>query len=45
MPRGMSTVTAADYGWMRTADVFRRGLEIGYALTLARGSRPSRCRP
>lgn len=33
----MTSVTAADYGWIRTSDTFRLGGEIGYALILARG--------
>lgn len=38
----MSSVTAADFGWIRTSDVFGLGLEVGYTLTLARGVSPER---
>ncbi|MEV7562708.1 DUF6461 domain-containing protein [Streptomyces sp. NPDC089795] len=37
----MSSATAADYGWIRSArSLFAYGLEVGYTLTLVRGVSP-----
>ncbi|WP_436771322.1 DUF6461 domain-containing protein [Yinghuangia sp. YIM S09857] len=36
----MSSVTAADYGWIRSSSVFPYGIEVGYTLTLVRGVSP-----
>lgn len=38
----MTSVTAADYGWIRSSSsLFAYGLEVGYTLTLVRGVSPS----
>ncbi|WP_416984602.1 DUF6461 domain-containing protein [Streptomyces sp. T028] len=40
----MSSVTAADYGWIRSSSsssLFRYALEVGYTLTLVRGVSPT----
>ncbi|NUS57552.1 MAG: hypothetical protein HOV66_22250 [Streptomycetaceae bacterium] len=36
----MSSVTAADYGWIRSSSIFPYGIEVGYTLTLVRGVPP-----
>ena len=40
----MTSATAADYGWIRSSSsLFKYALEIGYTLTLVRGSRRRSC--
>lgn len=36
----MSSATAADYGWIRSSDLFAYAIEVGYTLTLVRGLSP-----
>jgi hypothetical protein len=37
----MNSVTAADYGWIRSSSFLGIGLEVGYCLTLVRGVAPA----
>ncbi|MEU3843659.1 DUF6461 domain-containing protein [Streptomyces sp. NPDC028635] len=36
----MNSVTANDYSWIRTSPLFRHMMDIGYSLTLIRGTSP-----